>query len=251
MTIRWLILLGLIGHDAAWGQSFTERLGGDDLGRLQLVPHADSTSAGSGTAEPEVAKRSIWRDLFACDAPLDRLWSVEFGVGVISDNVPADFVTGDFTALDGPGGGYTYNLTVSRRVHQFNWKIGSVVLRPELEVPGRITLVDENTDRVIPDLNLGLVLRWRDFPWNRFLRTTFAFGAGMSYSFQVWTADIQRHPDDLPRSRLKFWLPFELTVALPMYPEHQLVLFTDHQSGGWLFDSGGVDAVGFGYRFEF
>ena len=251
MTIRWLILLGLIGHDAAWGQSFPASLGGDNLVRLQLVPQADKTGGGSGPAEPESARRSIWRDLFACDAPLDRLWSFEFGVGVIMDTVPADYLTGNVRKLDGPGGGYTYNITVTRRVHQFHWRIGSVVLRPELEIPGRFTLVEENTDRLIPDLNLGLALRWRDFPWNRFLRTTLAVGGGISYSFQPWTGDIQRHPEDESRSRLKFWLPIEVTVALPWYPEHQLVVFLDHQSGGRLVDAGGVDAFGLGYRFEF
>ena len=140
---------------------------------------------------------------------------------------------------------------MTRRVYQFHWNVGAVTLRPEFEVPARITLVDENTGRVIPDLNIGFILRWRDFPWNKYLRTTLAAGPGFSYSFQVLTADYQRHPEDEERSRLKFWLPIELTVALPWFPEHQLVAFIDHQSGGTLFDRGGVDTWGFGYRFEF
>jgi hypothetical protein len=50
---------------------------------------------------------------------------------------------------------------------------------------------------------------------------------------------------------LKFWLPVELTAALPRWPQHQVVLFLDHQSGGNVFDQGGVDVWGLGYRFEF
>jgi hypothetical protein len=136
-------------------------------------------------------------------------------------------------------------------VHQFHWNVGAVTLRPELEVPGRITVVDENSGKLIPDLNIGLVLRWRDFPWNRFLRTTLAVGGGLSYSFQPLTADIQRHPEDDSRSRLKFWLPIEFTVALPQFPQHQWVAFIDHQSGGEILDRGGVDVWGLGYRIEF
>lgn len=180
-----------------------------------------------------------------------RLWSFEFGVAVISDNTVADYTEPKLNKLHGPGGGLTYNFTVARRIHEFDWRIGPVHLRPQIEVPARLTLVDENTGRVIPDLNLGVVLRWQDFPWNRWVRTTLSAGPGMSYSFQVWTADWQRHEDDDDRSRLKFWLPIEFTVALPRWREHQLVAFIDHQSGGTLFDRGGVDAWGLGYRFEF
>jgi hypothetical protein len=36
-----------------------------------------------------------------------------------------------------------------------------------------------------------------------------------------------------------------------MFPRHQIVGFLDHQSGGTLFDRGGVDVLGLGYRFEF
>jgi hypothetical protein len=219
-----------------------------------MVRGAEEISATnqSGTfGNSNTVRKDIWRELFACDDPLDRVWSIEFGVGVITDNVPSDFFAADYKRLHGPGGGVTYNITVTRRVHQFHWRIGSVVLRPEIEMPGRITLVDENTDRVVPDLNLGFALRWRDFPWNGFLRTTLAVGGGLSYSFQVWTADFQRHEEDEFRSRLKFWLPVEITVALPMFPQHQIVGFIDHQSGGTLFDYGGVDVLGLGYRFEF
>lgn len=183
-------------------------------------------------------------------AVTDRLWSFEFGVGVISDNTPADYLEGDVERLDGPGGGVTYNFTFSRQWTEFDWRIGRIRLHPQLERVAMLTIVDENTGRIIPDLNLGLVFRWQDFPWNRFVRTTLAAGAGFSYSFQIWTADKQRHPGE-DRSRIKFWMPIEFTAALPCFPRHQVVAFLDHQSGGDVFDNSGVDVWGLGYRFEF
>jgi hypothetical protein len=180
----------------------------------------------------------------------DRPWSFAFGVGVISDNTLADYLEPSFDKLHGPGGGLTYNFTVARRLHEFDWRVGKIHLRPRLELPVMLTLVDENSGRFIPDLNVGVVLRWQDFPWNRFVRTTLSAGPGLSYAYHLWSAEAQRHPGE-DRSQWKFWLPIEFTVALPRYPHHQFMLFIDHQSGGTLFDRGGVDAWGLGCRFEF
>jgi len=207
-----------------------------------VVAQTTNTSpAASPPVQPAVA---------LAPAPSDRLWSFAFGVGVISDNTLADYLEPSFDKLHGPGGGLTYNFTVARRLHEFDWRIGKVHLNPQLELPAMLTLVDENSGRVIPDLNIGIVLRWQNFPWNRYVRTTLAAGPGFSYAFDVWSAEAQRHPGE-DRSQMKFWLPIEFTVALPRYPQHQLLLFIDHQSGGTIFDRGGVDAWGLGYRFEF
>jgi hypothetical protein len=53
------------------------------------------------------------------------------------------------------------------------------------------------------------------------------------------------------RSHLKFDWPIQFTFALPRWPQHQLVLLNDHQSGGHIFDEGGVNSVGLAYRYEF
>ena len=175
-------------------------------------------------------------------------WAFGFSVGIIGDTTPGDYLAFDFDRLDGPGSGFTYNVTAAYRLHAFNWKVGQRRLQPEIELPFMLTLVAQDDGNVIPDLNGGVMVRWRDFPWNRYVYTTFAIGAGLSYSFRVWEADYARHPGE-ERSNLKFWMPIEFTLAHPRYPRHQLTAFIDHQSGGTIFDEGGVDAWGFGYRF--
>jgi len=177
-------------------------------------------------------------------------WSFEFGVGVISDNVPSDYLSFNFKPLEGPGSGRTYNITVARTLTEFDWRLWGVHLRPQIEAPFRLTLVDQKVGGLLPDVNLGLAFRWRNWPWNRWLQTSFAVGCGLSYSSPVWTADQQRHPGQ-HRSEVKFWMPMEFTFALPKYPNYQLTAFGDHQSGGTLFDTGGVDAWGFGIRVVF
>lgn len=179
-------------------------------------------------------------------------WSVAFGVAIIADTRVDDYVTSGFKEYHGAGSGLTYNLTTTYRLREFDWKLGKSRMRPVLELPFMLTLVDEDTGGNDPflDYNLGLSFRWRDFPWNRHLYTTFAVGGGFSYSSKIWTADQMRHEGE-DRSNLKFWLPIEFTLALPRHPQHQLMLFIDHQSGGWTLDTGGIDAWGAGYRIQF
>ena len=177
-------------------------------------------------------------------------WAFEFAVGIIGDSTPGNYLELGFDRFEGVGEGLTYNLTAAYRLHEFNWKAGHLRLQPEIELPFMLTLVDQNRGGVVPDLNAGVMIRWRDFPWNRYVYTTFAAGAGLSYSFRVWNADYSRHPGD-DRSNFKFWMPIHFTIAAPRYPQHQLTAFIDHQSGGTLLDRGGIDAWGFGYRFLF
>jgi hypothetical protein len=177
-------------------------------------------------------------------------WSFEFGVGIITDATVSDYADFNLNDYDNAGEGLTYNLTTSYRLSEADWSLGKVRLQPQLEVPFMLTIVDERGGNVFPDLNLGLRARWRDFPWNRYIYTTLAVGGGFSYSFDVWAADESRHEGE-DRSQWKFWLPIEFTMALPKYPQHQITLFIDHQSGGWIFDTGGVDAWGIGYRYLF
>ena len=218
-------------------------------------PGALLADAGIKTDPPSAAEPKPYRErvleVVSTTEGSSGLWSFEFGVGVISDNTPNDYYKFSFDPLEGPGSGYTYNMTVARQVAEFDWKVFGVHLRPTIEIPFRLTLVDQQEGGLLPDVNLGAAFRWRNFPWNRWIAMTFSVGCGISYSSPVWTADIQRHPTQLPRSEWKFWMPMEFTLAHPKYPNYQLTAFADHQSGGTIFDTGGVDAWGFGIRIVF
>ena len=178
-------------------------------------------------------------------------WSMDSGVGVIIKTFsPKSLYSDNYETYEGPGEGLTYNLTLSYQLHAFDWRTERLRLQPTLEVPLMFTLVDQNTGGIVPDINLGLLLRWRDFPWNRHIYTTCGLGGGLSYSYEPWQADLDKHPGE-DRSKTKFWLTYQWTFALPSHPQHQLLFFLDHQSGGWFFDDGGVEAAGIGYRHLF
>ncbi len=192
-----------------------------------------------------------YRDVLSRHLKTRSKWSFAFGVGMIGDtSAPEDYLNFDFDTIGGAGRGLTYNFMVAYRLHEFDWKPDKARLQPQLELPMMLTLVDQQEPDLVPDYNAGLMFRWRDWPWNRYVYTTSAIGVGISYTSKVWTADRQRHPGE-DRSHLKFWMPIEVTLALPRSPEHQLTLFIDHQSGGTIMDNGGVDSWGFGYRYLF
>lgn len=174
-------------------------------------------------------------------------WAFEAGVAFITANNIEDIAGGRINFDSGPAGGQIYRLTAARRLGEFEWKLGDSVFRPQLEMPLSLEIVDENGRSPFFDLNGGITFRWVDFPWNRWVSTEFSMGVGLSYSEKVYLMDQQRHADR-NRSKWKFDWPIQMTFAHPDHPEHQLMLFLAHQSGGHLFDRGGVNSLGFGYR---
>lgn len=186
----------------------------------------------------------------AIEAPSSRDWGVQFGVAFISENNIGQIFSGGLESAEGPAGGHLYSFTLTWTAHRFEIPFREGFLRPRIEPYLTLTLVDENDRSLFPDYNAGVGFRWVDFPWDRWIDTSFFMGLGFSYSARVFTVDRERHPGQ-ERSHWKFDWPLQLTFAVPRFPQHQLVLFNDHQSGGRIFDRGGVNSVGLGYRLEF
>ena len=182
---------------------------------------------------------------------LSRLWAFEAGVAFITTNNVDDFMHGRVNVSKGDAGGQVYRFTASRLLHVFAWETSAGVMRPQVEMPLSLELIDEIGRRnPYPDYNAGLTLRWVNFPWNDRVYTTFATGVGLSYSSRVMAMDEERH-SDRERSHLKFDWPIQLTLARPETPHHQLMFFLAHHSGGRVFDRGGVNSLGIGYRLGF
>lgn len=178
-------------------------------------------------------------------------WDFGFGVAFITTSKIENIVT--FQGYDiekGAGGGEIYALTASKRLGHFEWKVGGKTYRPLLEMPLTLEIVDEDGGDTFLDYNASVMVRWVDFPWNEAVSTTLGIGVGLSYSSKVYEIDRIEHPGR-DRSHLKFNLPIEVTFASPRNPDQQLMLFLLHQSGGHVFDRGGVNSVGFGFRSSF
>jgi len=176
-----------------------------------------------------------------------RRWSVDAGVAVISAMSTLDVFRGRVDDADGDAGGRVYNLSVSRLLKRWDWRIGGSTLHPQLELPLTLGIVDENSRSPFLSYSTGLMFRWTDFPWNRYVHTTAGIGSGLYYAHKIPTIDVERHPGS-DRSHFKFYLVNEFTFAHPRHQRYQLVLFNHHFSGGHIFDKGGFDTFGAALR---
>lgn len=181
-----------------------------------------------------------------------RTWAYEFGVAFITPNSIENFVgvKDSITREDGPAGGEIYTFTASRRLGQLEWNVGRFKFTPQIELPFTMELVNENSGTPFLAFASSLNVRWIDFPWNDYVKTSFAMGVGLNYSGQIYAIDQLRHPGD-DRSHLKFNWPIQASFALPAYPDEQLMIFIIHHSGGHVLDSGGMNALGVGFRHDF
>lgn len=177
-------------------------------------------------------------------------WAFEAGVAFMTSNNIGEVVTGDINFDDGAAGAEIYSVTASRRLGQFKLDLWGHTFHPQLEAPFTLEFVDQNSGSSFFNFNASLVVRWEEFPWSDVVSMTVSTGLGLSYSEEIYAMDLQRHPDS-DRSRLKFNWPIQVTFALPAYPDHQLMLFLAHKSGGHVFDRGGFNSLGFGYRFSY
>jgi hypothetical protein len=76
---------------------------------------------------------------------------------------------------------------------------------------------------------VGLMLgRWHSFPWDKYIDTSFAIGAGFSLNSEISKIELDR---DEHAQRLLGYLAFEFTFGLPQYPRWDLMLRVHHRSG--------------------
>lgn len=202
--------------------------------------------AGSSHADPDGSPSSSLLQ----PASDQREWGVQMGVAFISESNIGQIFSGGLQPAQDDAGGEVYSFSLTWTAHRFEIPHRNGVFTPRVEPYLTLSVVHENRGSAFPDYNGGIGFRWVDFPWDRWVDTTVFMGLGLSYSSRVFLVDRERHPGQ-ERSHIKFDWPLQLTLAIPRWPQHQLVLFNDHHSGGHIFDQGGVNNVGLGYRLEF
>ena len=219
--------------------------------RLLLAAAAGSLLAVLCAAGPAHARLCLSFDSSAED--FTRRWSVEAGVAKITQNTIAAILRGEIHFDGGMRGGEIYHLGASYLLGEAVLDIGEREFRPQLEAPVFLEIFDENERSPFLSYNAALRLRWVDFPWNDTVRTTFAYGAGFSYSEKIPRMEYKRslRNKDERRTHLKFTMPADISFAHPRWPEHQVMIFLSHQSAGRIFGRGGLNALGVGYRWGF
>jgi hypothetical protein len=97
------------------------------------------------------------------------------------------------------------------------------------------------------------VIRWLPFPWDHYLDTSFASGAGLSYATEIPEVEEERRGDG-QTDRLLVYLMLELELALPGSGHWSAVSRIHHRSGAFgLFSgvTGASNAWGLGVKYSF
>ncbi len=144
-----------------------------------------------------------------------------------------------------------YSIEFSRQLAERN--LIRRFLQPLLTTVEMVGNFTYKTDPVGPiyEVNPYLAFRWANFPWNKYLLTSFAVGEGLSYDSKVPEIEI---PSEGTPQRVLNYLMLELTLALPQHPQWEFVARIHHRSGVFgLYDSAnsGSTAVGLGLRYRF
>ena len=104
------------------------------------------------------------------------------------------------------------------------------------------------------EFNALVIARWTRFPWDHRVRTSIAFGEGLSYASAVPPIEPRGDRDGGESARLLNYLLVELELGLPHSPQWGLVARLHHRSGVFgLYNgvNGGSNYIGGGLRYRF
>ena len=177
-------------------------------------------------------------------------WSFQAGVGWITGSTIDQILAGNSDLARREAEGRIYLLQVSYKLAQFEPGLYGHRGEMDVELPVVLGVVDERARDPFMQYSAGFTVRWKTFPWNKWLYTNFETGVGLTYSQYVLGTERQQHPTR-ERSHVEFYWPLQLMLAHPHYRQHQLVLFNHHHSGGIIFHRGGANTLGVGYRYLF
>lgn len=181
----------------------------------------------------------IFLSLVPCsDAHAERDWALTLYSGKMTDADLAKTAMFNFEFENA----YIVDLGLSRRLYTFQNYF-------DIEIEGQIARYFGDQDNW--EFDLVAYFRWLLFPWNEYLNTSFAAGAGLSYATSVPAIEAKNYEDT---ARLLGALMFEFAFSLPHVPQWSLVTGIHHRSGaGGAFSGvqGASNAWVIGIRYSF
>jgi len=172
-------------------------------------------------------------------ADAERDWALTLYSGRLTDSGIGETATFNFKFENA----YFIDLALSRRLYTFRDYCN-------IEIEGQIAKHFGDQDHW--EFNGVGYIRWLVFPWDAYLDTSFAAGAGVSYATSVPEIEAKNHDD--VAGRFLGALMFELAFSPPRVPQWGLVIRLHHRSGAeGVFSgvSGGSNAWAMGIRYSF
>jgi hypothetical protein len=171
-------------------------------------------------------------------ANAEQDWALTFYSGRLTDSKISKSATFNFKFEDA----YFVDLALSRRLYTYKDYFS-------IEAEGQVAkhFGDQNQW----EFDGVAYLRWLPFPWDAYIDTSFAAGAGVSFATSVPKIEARNHDEN---ARFLGALMFEFAFSLPRLPQWSLVTRLHHRSGaGGVFNgvAGASNAWGAGIRYSF
>lgn len=168
----------------------------------------------------------------------DRYWAITaYGARLTDGDLDDSAIfTSDFEDS------YLLTVALSRRFYTFRDLL-------DFELEGQIVKHFKDQDHW--EFNGLLVSRWLPLPWDKYIDTSLAMGAGISYATKTPEIEAKNHSDT---NQFLAYLLFEAAFALPDVPQWSVVARIHHRSGAFgLFNgvTGASNAWGAGIRYSF
>ena len=175
-------------------------------------------------------------------------WAVTYYYGITGSDALIRIVEGNFHRwpehIQSLELGYTLRKTnVIRQVVQ--------PLLSSVQIALNFTQRNDKSHHYIYEIDPYIAARWENFPWDEYVKTSFAVGEGISYASAVPSLEKKCNDDT---KRLLNYLMLEATFALPQHPNLELIARIHHRSGAYgLYHAGntGSNVVGLGIRYLF
>ena len=123
--------------------------------------------------------------------------------------------------------------------------------RHQWELEGQIAKHDGEQNHW--ELNAAIIVRWLDFPWNQYVKTTAAIGDGLSYATVVPPIEEASHTNTGAAKLLNYFV-VEVSLAPPSAKHWSLVGRIHHRSGiyGLINDvKGGSNVICLGLKYAY
>jgi hypothetical protein len=173
-------------------------------------------------------------------AGTERLWSVFAYGGQWTDT---RFVHIIFRGRTEFHSSYVWVAGVSRQIYPLGRHLAS---------EGELNVARHSGLQHHLEWNSAVLLRWRTFPWDRYVNTTLAYGLGLSYAQERPAIEEQPHRRAV---HTLLSMPAELTFAPPSArgSPWEGMLRIHHRSGafGVVRDAGGSNFLSLGVRYRF
>lgn len=120
-----------------------------------------------------------------------------------------------------------------------------------VQVAANVTIRNGRNEHTIYEFNPYVLGRWANFPWNKYVNTSFAIGEGISYDTSVSALEDKYSNHS---KRLLNYLMLEASFASPSDPRWQVILRLHHRSGMFgVYHAGntGSNDIGLGIRYLF